>query len=157
MGINIRQKGAEGEREVIKILTALTLEVLNDMDAPAETREKVMKMIQRNQNQTAVGGNDLTNTFGLSIEVKRQETLSVGTWWAQCVAAAKRNNELPVLMYRQNRKPWKIRTHVFLTLPAANGGWQYTATIGTLEMDEFKDWFKKWVKAQLLSGYEIRA
>jgi hypothetical protein len=113
-------------------------------------------MVQRNQNQSAVGGNDLTNTFGMSIEIKRQETLSVPAWWRQCCAAAEKNNELPVLMYRQNRKPWMIRTFGFLHTPAANGGW--TSVQAVVEFDEptFKSWFKAWVTGKLQNGSEYR-
>lgn len=156
MGIDIRQKGAEGERQVIQMLTPIITSVMREMDFPLEQIGAALKMVQRNQNQSAVGGNDLTNTFGLSIEVKRQEALSVGTWWAQCEAAAKRNNELPVLIYRQNRKPWRIRTYGFLHTPASDGGW--TSIRALVEFDEatFKTWFRAWVHGKLLSGYEVK-
>lgn len=156
-GINIRQKGAEGEREVVKILTTITIDVMRSLSCPEEEVEKATKMIQRNQNQSAVGGNDLSNTFGLSIEVKRQETLSPGTWWAQCCAAAERNKELPVLMYRQNRKPWKIRTFGWLTIPNENGGWTYQQSIVEFGLDEFKTWFTSWVRNRIISGYELKS
>jgi hypothetical protein len=156
MGINIRQKGAEGERQVIKILTPIIQDVMREMEFPEEKIAAATKMVQRNQNQSAVGGNDLSNTFGMSIEVKRQEQLSVGTWWAQCEAAAARNNELPVLFYRQNNKPWRIRTLGFLHAPADKGGW--TSVRAQVEFDEatFKRWFAEWVRGQLLNGWEIR-
>jgi hypothetical protein len=157
MTINIRQKGAEGEREIVKILTAITVDVMRSLNSPEEEVEKALKMIQRNQNQSAVGGNDLSNTFGLSIEVKRQEALSPGTWWAQCVAAAERNKELPVLMYRQNRKPWRIRTFAWLTVPTDSGGWGYQQSIVEFGMDEFKAWFTAWVRGRILQGYELKS
>lgn len=156
-GINIRQKGAEGERQVIKILTPIIVDVMRKLNCPDEEVEKALKMVQRNQNQSAVGGNDLSNTFGLSIEVKRQEALSVGTWWAQCCAAAERNNELPVLIYRQNNKPWKIRTFAWLTIPSDNGGWAYQRTIAEFGLDEFKAWFAAWVRGRIISGYELKS
>src|SRR3546814_5598290 len=80
MGIDVRQKGAEGERQVIKMLTPIIQQVMRDMDFPAEKVDAALKMVQRNQNQSAVGGNDLSNTFGLSIEVKRQEQIAINTW-----------------------------------------------------------------------------
>lgn len=156
MGINIRQKGAEGEREVVKLLTGIVNEVLDEMDAPQDVRDKAANSIQRNQNQSAVGGNDLSNTFGMSIEVKRQEQLAINTWWAQCVAAAKRNNEMPVLIWRQSRKPWRIRTWVWLTVPSQCGGWNYKQIAADFDVDEFKAWFREWVRAKLLSGEDIR-
>lgn len=155
-GIDIRAKGAQGEREVIQMLTPIIMRVMKEMEFPQDQVNAALKMVQRNQNQSAVGGNDLSNTFGMSIEVKRQETLSVNTWWQQCEAAAKRNNELPVLIYRQNRKAWRIRTYGFLHVPADTKGW--TSVRALVEFDEktFKEWFAEWVRGKLLNGWEIR-
>jgi len=104
--INIRTKGQTGEREVAGLLNAVVQKVRQAQGLPAlEDRDLPF---QRNQNQSAVGGDDLTNPFGLAIEVKRQETLSINTWWKQCVASAARSNGRPILIYRQNRKPWRV-------------------------------------------------
>lgn len=157
MGINIRQKGAEGEREVIKMLTPLIVAAMKELDCPQALIDNALKMVQRNQNQSAVGGNDLSNTFGMSIEVKRQEQLSVNTWWKQCCEAAVRNNELPVLIYRQNRKPWRVRTFGFLHVPKDGAElWGSLQAIIEFDEDTFKQWFKLWVRGKILSGYEIR-
>jgi hypothetical protein len=109
MSINIRNKGQTGEREIADILNFIVYSVMKEKNFPEEECLKGISRIQRNQNQSAVGGNDLTDCFGLSIEVKRQEQLAVSTWWTQCIAAANRNNEMPVLIYRQNRKAWRVR------------------------------------------------
>jgi hypothetical protein len=113
-----------------------------------------MTTVQRNQQQSAVGGNDLTNCFGLSIEVKRQEQLSVNTWWQQCVTAAARNSELPVLMYRQNRKPWRIRTLAWLNVGSSSKA--YMQAVVEFDHDTFKKWFYDHVKQMLIDGYEIK-
>jgi hypothetical protein len=159
MGINIRQKGAEGEREVYKMLNPIIGEVAAAMGLPPEQIEAAKTCVQRNQNQTAVGGCDLTNVFGLAIEVKRQEQLSVGTWWRQCVASAERNNELPVLMYRQNRKPWRVRTYAWLALPGSEPSSYNRQAMIVAEFDEdtFKRWFREWVKGRLEQGWEIKS
>ena len=113
---------------------------------------KGMTSVQRNQNQTAVGGNDLTNCFGLSVEVKRQETLAVPQWWAQTVASAKRNNETPVLIYRQNRKPWRVRLPVHIPVPG-NG---FGVVVAEIDIDSFKQWFQEWVYSAILLGDKVR-
>lgn len=146
MGINIRTKGAEGEREVVKLLEPLVQAAL--AEAGWDLGDK--PVIQRNQNQSAVGGKDLTNTFGLAIEIKRQEQLSVNTWWAQCVRSAQALDEVPVLMYRQNGKRWRVRTLVWLQ--AAQGD-AYKRGVGELELEEFLDWFSLHVKARIKAGY----
>lgn len=156
MGINIRQKGAEGEREIIRMLTPIVKEVMTALEFPAEKIEAAEKSIQRNQNQSAVGGCDLSNVFGMAIEVKRQEQLAIGTWWQQCVAAAKRNDEIPVLMFRQNRKPWRIRTYGFLHTPGREGGWSSVQAVVEFNEETFKMWFREWVHAKLLNGYEVK-
>lgn len=154
--VNIRQKGAEGERQVIKMLTPLVVSVMTDMGAPKEQIEAAQKMIQRNQNQSAVGGNDLNNTFGLSIEVKRQEQLAINTWWNQCEVAANRNNELPLLIFKQNNKPWRFITYGFLHTPAKDGAWSSVRARVEFNQDTFELWFKEWVRGKLLQGYEIK-
>ncbi len=99
--INVRTKGQCGEREIQKILE----KIVRDIYAKKNLKHDSVAYIQRNQNQTAVGGADLTNPFGLCIEIKRQQTLNIKTWWEQCLNACK-DGEIPILLYRQNHKPW---------------------------------------------------
>lgn len=146
MGINIRAKGQNGEREVADMLNFIIYSVMKDLGYSEAECLEGMGTVQRNQNQSAVGGNDLTDTFGMSIEVKRQEQLSVGTWWQQCLDAAKPKNLCPVLMYRQNRKPWRVRTYAWLHVSHT----KQQAALVEIDIDTFKAWFKEWVTAKLL-------
>lgn len=152
MGINIRAKGQQGEREIADMLNLIIYRTMQELGYSEEECLKGISTVQRNQNQSAVGGNDLTNCFGMSIEVKRQEQLSVNTWWAQCLAAAERNNEMPVLMYRQNRKAWHVRTYGWINLP----GTKHIRVVVEFDIDSFKTWFAEWVKLRLLEGAEVR-
>ncbi len=155
MAINARTKGASGEREIADLLNFQIYSVMKKLGYNEADCLKAMTTVQRNQNQSAVGGNDLTNVLGLSIEVKRQENLSIPAWWRQCVAAAERNKEVPVLIYRQNRKPWHIRTLLWAQVPGqvANG---YVQVVGEMDLDGFKAWFAEWVRQSLLNGAEVR-
>lgn len=159
MTIDVRAKGANGEREVADMLNAIVVEVMTAMAYPAEEVAKAARTIQRNQNQSAVGGCDLSNVFGLAVEVKRQENLAVPQWWRQCVAAAERNNELPVLMYRQNRKAWHVRTYAWLPLPGAEPGtWsRQRQIVADFDMDTFRAWFAQWVRGRLEQGWEVKS
>ena len=153
MGINIRQKGADGEREIVRVLNVIITRVLT-LYGIAIPNEPIA---QRNQNQTAVGGNDLSNVFGLSIEVKRQEALSVNSWWQQCTADAERNNEFPVLLYRQNRKEWRCVLLVQLMLPpnlGAENAAHYTRA--EISWQDFQVWFEEWVSRKVEHGEQIR-
>ncbi len=154
--VDPRQKGAEGERQVNKMHNDIIVSVMASLAFPPEEVAKARTMVQRNQNQSAVGGNDLTNTFGMSIEVKRQEALQIPAWWRQTEAAAARNNELPVLIYRQNNKPWRIRTFGFLHAPGSNGGWSSVQAVVEFDEATFKEWFKAWVTGKLQNGSDYR-
>ena len=145
MSINIRQKGQEGEREIQRLLEPIVRKVLERNGIPLPEKA----IVQRNQNQSAVGGSDLTNTFGLCIEVKRQEQLSINTWWAQCTKAAKDNNEWPVLLYRQNCKKWRCVTLVWLHLPAG----AQRQVRAEIDMDSFLAWFEEWVERRVNKGW----
>lgn len=149
MPIHVVNKGKEGEREVVRELNSMLARVLQSQEWPSGVIEAAQKCIQRNQNQTAVGGCDLSNTFGLAIEIKRQEALSIETWWKQCLAAAQRNNEWPVLIYRQNHKPWKCITFVNIPLP----GSRHTGNVrAEMSWEDFKAWFYIWVYYKLIAG-----
>lgn len=144
MGINIRAKGQTGEREIANALNPIVLELLAKYGFPLPPADK--PPIQRNQNQSAVGGADLVGTFGLAIEIKRQEALSVNTWWKQCAAQAANAGEVPVLIYRQNGKPWRVVTNGGLYLPEAT-----MAKLSRVEIDwpAFLEWFREWVSLKL--------
>ncbi len=145
MGINIRQKGQGGEREIVNALEPIVQRLLRDGGYPVPDKP----VIQRNQNQSAVGGSDLSNTFGLAIEVKRQEQLAINTWWKQCEAAARTLNEHPVLLYRQNGKKWRCVTLMWLALP---GGGQMQAR-AEMDWDSFLAWFEQWAQRKLVGEY----
>lgn len=141
MSINIRTKGASGEREIYNLLNPIVIKVHQDCGYPLSN----MELIQRNSNQSAVGGNDLVNTYGLSIEIKRHETLSVNTWWAQCLAAANELKQHPVLLYRQNRRPWTCVTYGYLEICKG----KFMKRRVTIDQESFLVWFEHWVKAAL--------
>jgi glycosidase len=147
MGINIRAKGQIAEREIANELNTIINAVLTEMNVPIPDKP----IIQRNQNQSAVGGNDLTNVFGLSIEVKRQEQLAINTWWKQCVKSAERNEEIPVLIFRQNQKDWRVVMIAWLNLPK---GRMYDCRI-EMQWEDFKIWFYLYVKGKLEMGAAI--
>jgi len=88
-GVNSRNKGKQGERDIANIIYYAT--GIN---------------MERNLSQSAKGGHDLNGIPGISIEVKRQEKLAINTWWKQTIRQALDADSIPILVYRQNRKPW---------------------------------------------------
>lgn len=143
--INIRQKGANGERELATELNEIVNALLVKHGIPVPDKP----IVQRNQNQSAVGGADLSNCFGISIEVKRQEQLSVNKWWEQCYAAARKNNEFPVLVYRQNKQAWHVVMHVWAQLPEGSVAMMAR---GEVSWAFFLQWFNNWVDRKLSNG-----
>ena len=155
MAINVRAKGQTGEREIADMLNFIIYQAMQRHGFPEAECLKAMSTVQRNQNQSAVGGNDLTNCLGLSIEVKRQEALSIPQWWRQTVAAAQRNNEVPVLMYRQNRKPWHVRLPIHIPVPGQVAQGSFVA-VGEIDIDTFRAWFAEWAYKAISLGVEVR-
>jgi hypothetical protein len=121
--LNGRVKGQIGEREACRLLG----DVIGELE------------LTRNLEQVRSGGADILGISGLCIEVKRQETLSINSWWQQVCRAADNRGDVPVLMFRQNRKPWRF------LLPA------YLLTVGApgyIELQEpaFRCWLRAWVR-----------
>lgn len=81
--INSRQKGANGEREVAKILQ----QVVNGV---ALQCGYVPPTIRRNTEQSQIGGEDLTGLPWYSFEIKRCERVELDKWWQQTVTQAAR-------------------------------------------------------------------
>lgn len=99
--INVRSKGANGEREFCKWL-------YENLNVPMPTR---------NLEQVRSGGSDITDIEPFFFEVKRVETLLLDDWWRQVSVACKRSwqDPVPVVAFRQNRKPWEFlisATHI---------------------------------------------
>lgn len=151
--VNGLDKGKNAEREVATLLNGMVMGVMRELGFPNDKVLAAAKTVQRNQNQSAVGGNDLVNVFGLSIEVKRQEQLSINAWWRQTVTAATRNNEHPVLIFKQNHKPWRVITWCAFRLPMDGHQCYYR---GEMDYLDFQQWFKQWVKMKLQQGHEVR-
>lgn len=100
MGKMQRNKGAAGEREVLALLS-----------------ERLGVKLERNLSQTRSGGADCIQLGRIRLEVKRQERLNITAWWKQAEEQSlllvtnvtnnnKRERLIPVLAYRQSRKPW---------------------------------------------------
>ncbi len=145
MAINIRTKGQEGEREVARAMNSIVESVLANRGIPIPSRPTV----QRNQNQSAVGGSDLTNPFLLAIEVKRQEQLSINTWWNQCLAASVADGALPVLVYRRNKQAWGVV--MLVDVPLGEGA-HVSSIRAEISWSDFLQWFYNFVDRRVANG-----
>ena len=139
MSINPRTKGGNGEREIATKLNDIIWMVRHDLDLPQYPFDK--PPVQRNQNQSAVGGDDLVLPLPLSIEIKRQEVLSIPKWWQQCLVSAG-DDKTPILLYRQNRKKWRCMMYgwfSYLDAPVACD----------ISFDDFLEWFEQCYRKSL--------
>ncbi len=100
-----RQKGASGEREFFK----LSNELCEDIDWPY--RDRNGKIFMRHPAPRHCEGqsdnHDALGVLPVSIEVKRQERLTIPAWIEQ-VREQTRDHQTPILAYRQNGKPWTV-------------------------------------------------
>lgn len=145
--VHVVNKGKTGEREVADMLRTEIYVLIARNAWDDATKSKLFDLVQRNQNQSAEGGGDL-NLLGLSVEVKRCETLSVDKWWQQACTSAARNGDNPILIYRQNRKAWHVVMTASLDVTTTSG----MRVRATIDIDSFKVWFSAYAKAKIDAG-----
>lgn len=90
-GKRSRDKGAQGEREFLNMLS-----------------ERLGIPLKRNLGQYQEGGVDNQQIADMAIEIKRAKILSMGRAWRQACMNAAELNKRPVLAYRLDRSKWKI-------------------------------------------------
>lgn len=138
MGQMSRNKGARGEREAIALLQPVVNRVCADCG-------KVPFALIRDTRQRYQA--KLYDVFGIpwmALEVKRVENQSgLEGWWRQTLAATK-EGQTPVLMYRQNNQPWKVRTRV--TVLAGKSKIKITVN---MRVDDFLVWFEYRLRSEL--------
>lgn len=129
--VHVLNKGKAAEREAVKYLQPLVNEVYQslDMDPPE---------LLRNQLQSAVGGYDIIGLDWLALEIKRQETLQINKWWEQVNRAAA-PDQVPVVMFRQNRQKWRFILNTWIH----TGGSGHMKVRCEINEVDFKEWFKK--------------
>ena len=103
--VHALNKGKNGEREIKDRFIAIMEAVERNCG-----KEGVSAEVKRNTLQSDRGGCDLVGVPLLSVEIKRCEVLDINDWWKQAERQAK-EHELPVLLYRQSRRPWKCVTY----------------------------------------------
>lgn len=142
MSIHVLNKGKTGEREVVKLIQPWVDEVYGHlmMDAP---------QLHRNQNQSALGGYDIDGLPWIALEVKRQETLNLNAWWKQVNKAARADQE-PIVIFRQNRKKWRILMYVWLH----TGGTGHKRVRAEVTLEDFMQWFKERLQYEALKESE---
>lgn len=145
--VHAQNKGKQGERDVANMLRHEIYLLMHKHQYDPDTMVALHQLVQRNQNQSAVGGGDIS-CFGLAFEVKRQETLALPEWWRQCVTSAERNGEEPILIYRQNNKAWHVVMNAYIPM----GNQRMQGVRATIDIEAFKVWFSNWAEWKISKG-----
>lgn len=116
MAINSKAKGAEGEREIAKIL-----------------REHGFDEARRGQQFSGKNGDaDVIGLEHLHLEVKRNEHLNIDNAYDQSVRDAAVESErkgkdiIPTVFHRKNRRPWLVTLGLedFIKIYKSATGWE---------------------------------
>lgn len=103
-----RSKGATAEREFLKKLTE-ELEEIEFSGLPENG-------LARNLDQTREGGWDNNELLRFAMEIRRRESLSLGSWWKKVCEEAIPTDKIPAVIYRQSRQPWKIMVPFYFNI-----------------------------------------
>lgn len=94
MGASSRNKGAAGERELIRAI-----------------EEWTGIRLERNLSQAFGGGHDLIGLDHWAIECKRYREITYGDkaeFWRQAVEQANKVRKVPAVCFRADRQPWRV-------------------------------------------------
>jgi hypothetical protein len=128
MRINSRAKGKSGEQEFRDILEPVVgLVYLSRGLKPPR--------LKRNTLQSDGGGYDILGIPFAAIEVKRCEQLSLEEWWSQAKSQAA-PCQIPILAYRQNKRPWRVRMGGLLQVR----GCRMVSTVADINLKTFLTW-----------------
>lgn len=133
-----KNKGANGEREMAKVLTGWSLPVCEYLGVPVPEFERTASA------QSKGGGYDLCGVPWLAVEVKRVETMALPAWWRQCKGQA-RPGQIPFLAWRQNRKPWQFR----VLLKHSTGAGSVLLAVD-MDYDNARSWYQYELYARLI-------
>lgn len=136
-------KGAAGEREVLTAFRSVMMNVEEQLKDEGLTFVARSDFATRKRIEKGTSNRDLGNIPLISIEVKRNENLNVAKAWEQAVRQA--DKLLPVLVYRYNREPWRVRTTAALINP---NGSPALYVVGEVSLPDFLTYF-----SALYSGY----
>lgn len=143
-------KGANGEREVLQAFRDLMAGI------EAELADKGFKFVARSEFATrkrlerGTSSRDLGNIPIISIEVKRNENLNLKAAWEQAIRQAD-GGLLPVLVYRYNREPWRVRTWAALTHYDGSGTPVYYA-VSEVSLVDFLTYYGRLYRHFLTDG-----
>lgn len=127
-----KAKGYRGEIEVMRLLQVIVNDEYQriNLHPPELTRSPA--------------GRDIRGLPWIAVEVKYRETPCLDQWWIQTKVNAMENQE-PVLIWRSNHQPWRVR--MFGRLKVSDG--TLVRAPVDITVDAFSTWFRLMVRATL--------
>lgn len=143
-------KGYGGEREAIALLQPIIDGVCEELRVPR------IELVRDSRQRFEKKHYDIFGLPWLCLEVKRVEQQGmIGSWWKQTMEACK-PGQIPVLMYRPNFNPWRVRMRAPISV--VKGGFiegkgmhrpvRVRMTV-TIDFADFQVWFRCMCKAHL--------
>lgn len=146
MANRAKAKGYRGEFEVLQLLQGVVNEVYR------ERGEEIGVGLPAPELQRSPIGRDIRGLPWISLEVKRHEPTNgysevteqqKSGWWTQCKTNTPAGSE-PVLIYRANFQPWKVRMFARLETPGS-----YIRCPVDVSVEAFLVWFRLRVRESL--------
>lgn len=142
-----KQKGYRGEREVMDMLQVIVNEEYGAVGlAPPELTR-------------SPAGRDIRGLPFVAIEVKYREQVCLNPWWGQTKRNALAGQE-PVLIWRSNYEPWRVRMFGYLRFAEAGSNGvlgapvsppRHVRSVVDISCDAFLVWFRHRLKSTLSS------
>lgn len=144
------RKGAQGERDVLNAFRDIMRNVETELTEQGVAIVARSDFATRKRIERGTSNRDIGNIPIISIEVKRNESLNVNAAWEQAVRQAD-GGLLPVLVYRFNREPWRVRTWGALT--SYDGTGKIVAyVVSEVSLVDFLSYFAKLYRQFLSEG-----
>lgn len=147
-----REKGARAEREIAKFFAELMEKIEAEVLASHGITSEQSTEVRRTAKPMFSSGQDIAGVPGLSIEVKHVQANLVDKHWEQCKKQAGSNVlHFPVLFYKKDRYPWRVRSFASLQNPAASKVDRWI--VANYELWEFLSWYGEYYRDLLVRGY----
>ena len=143
-------KGANGEREVLGAFRELMQGIEAELAEQGHVFVARSEFATRKRLERGTSSRDLGNIPIISIEVKRNENLNLNKAWEQALRQAD-GGLLPVLVYRYNREPWRVRTWAALTHYDRSGA-VVSYAVGEFSLVDFLTYYGRLYRHFLLDG-----
>lgn len=124
--MNAKQKGNQGERELARLLREYGYDARRGMQYQGGQLEA-----------------DVVGLPGIHIECKRVQGLDLSKAMEQSVRDAK-DEEIPVVIHRENRKPWLITMRLGDLFEIGSMGGYWSSGLVTMLLTDFMPMYQIW-------------